>query len=258
MLLIKDAKSLPTGVYSWHTGTPLPPLTGNVIQFVADGDELGLILWALALSAAKSFRPDPGTFWVYKNKVGLPAQWDGTRWVLDAEAARLVLRLQSDTLPAMSTKQTSITYTSAQALLAAAALLGYNNTNAEAQLHQGKGALKLNARNGGDPDTPAQSKRWFAEGLTPVEKPVFDFESAQDAIWQIQGQSTVTFDMNAESSVLVKLLNVAGLVDQPFNLVFTMDTLLDVEGAPAKDLSDILTKAFRAGVAPGASWNPAV
>ena len=125
-------------------------------------------------------------------------------------------------------------------------------------LREGKGALKLNARNSGDPDTPAQAKRWFDERLTPVQKPTFDFAAAQDAIQQIQGQSTVTFDMNAHSSVLVKLLNVTGLPDQPFSLVFTMDTLLDAEGAPAEDLGDTLIKAFKSGVAPGASWNPPV
>lgn len=152
----------------------------------------------------------------------------------------------------------TITYRSAQTLLAAAALLGYNNNNSEAILREGKGALKLNYRNDGDPDTPLQAKRWFNEKLTPIEKPVFDFDGAQDAIKTIEGKSLESFDMNADASVLAKLYNVTGRVGQPMTLVFTADTLLDADGAPVKDLAAVLEKSFLEGAAPGAPWNPAV
>lgn len=48
MLVIKEkSKSGVVFEYVWHVGEPLPELSGRVITFQADGDELDTLLGAL-------------------------------------------------------------------------------------------------------------------------------------------------------------------------------------------------------------------
>lgn len=58
MLVIKEkSKSGVVFEYVWHVGEPLPELSGRVITFQADGDELDTLLGALRDEAKHDLGP---------------------------------------------------------------------------------------------------------------------------------------------------------------------------------------------------------